>query len=904
MTTIARRAEIDAAFDAALDEPAPDRARWLRERYAGDLALIAEVQELLVAHERAEGILEAVPVPPPPRPAPPDPHRRIGPYRVVRELGRGGMGVVYLAERDDGQFHRRVAVKLLRSSPDADELHRRFLAERQILASLDHPNIAQLLDGGITDGQLPYLVMEYVEGMPITTYCDRHRLGIDERLRLFLDVCAAVRHAHQNLVVHRDIKPGNIFVTDDGRVKLLDFGIAKLLNPGLAGVMQPVTRTEFRVMTPEYASPEQIRAEPLSTASDVYSLGVVLYELLTGRRPYRLTTGSPRELATVVCEREPEKPSSRAVAGASDPGGEPTIDPVAAAAARGTTPDKLRRSLQGDVDTIVMMALRKESSQRYGTAERLARDIERFLEGRPVLAHRGSRAYRLRRFVARHRGRAAAAGIAAVSLLGGSGVALWQAAQARADRDRAAAALHESEQVAGFLVGLFEANDPMEGSGVALTMRDLLRRSTARAEELGDQPLVQARMLEVMGRVYLNLADYGTARAVLERALATREGVLDSTHPEVTSAMLRLAESMRYQKRYAAAESVASRGLHRRRLAIGSHQPDAAAFLLELSGLAVYLGDLPRSDSLAGEALALRRAALAPDDPLLAEAIERLAGSRRRLGRSDETERMLREAVAIHERRNAGASSANFVRLRLADVIAQDMGAHDEAESLYRRAVDDLTRQLGAEHPRAVFASNDYAGFLIQRGRVEEGDSIFRANRDRLNRVLGPDHPISVGQLGAVASSAARLGRYAEADSLGRAQIAAFERLHGVTSNEHTGALAQLSRTLTAAGRLAEADSLIRLNVSIRRDTLGETDTPLLALALAGVAGVATARGAYVEAESTYHEALRMLRRHTGERHRDIRRIHTGLARLYTAWNRPADAAAHRRVARPELTPY
>jgi serine/threonine-protein kinase len=220
--------------------------------------------------------------------------RRIGPYRVVRELGRGGMGVVYLAERDDGQYRQRVAVKLLRSSPDAEELRRRFLAERQILASLSHPHIAQLLDGGISDGELPYLVIEYVDGLPITDYCDRHRLGIDERLRLFQDVCAAVQHAHQNLVLHRDLKPGNVLVTAAGTVKLLDFGIAKLLNPSLAGTEQPVTRTAFRMMTPAYASPEQVRGDSLTTASDVYALGLLLYELLVGCPAHRIDTDSPR----------------------------------------------------------------------------------------------------------------------------------------------------------------------------------------------------------------------------------------------------------------------------------------------------------------------------------------------------------------------------------------------------------------------------------------------------------------------------------------------------------------------------------------------------------------------------------------------------------------------------------
>src|SRR6478672_2244640 len=302
-----RRAAIEDVFEQALDVEPGLRAAWLKDRCADDSVLRAEVEALLAAHESPPGILDRRLTPATTALAfEPLLDRRIGPYRVVRELGRGGMGVVYLAERVDGEFRREVAIKLLRNSPDAEELERRFIAERQILASLSHPNIAQLLDGGTTEGQLPYLVMEYVDGLPITTYCDRHGLDIAARLRLFADVCRAVNSAHQNLVIHRDIKPGNILVTATGQVKLLDFGIAKLLNSSIGGMAQPHTRTTLRVMTPDYASPEQVRGDPLTTGSDVYSLGVVLYELLAGRRPYEIRTGAAQELQVLVCEREPE----------------------------------------------------------------------------------------------------------------------------------------------------------------------------------------------------------------------------------------------------------------------------------------------------------------------------------------------------------------------------------------------------------------------------------------------------------------------------------------------------------------------------------------------------------------------------------------------------------------------
>jgi eukaryotic-like serine/threonine-protein kinase len=400
------RHEIEAIFDEAIERSPAERGPWLDARCGTDHRLRTEVDALIAAHERAEGLLERNIARAAERAVPDATRgRRIGAYRVIREIGRGGMGVVYLAERSDGQYQQRVAVKLLRASPDAEELRRRFVAERQILASLKHRGIAQLLDGGVTDGQLPFLVMEYVDGVPITTYCDQRRLGVDTRLRLFREVCSAVHYAHQNLIIHRDIKPGNILVSPDGGVKLLDFGIAKLLNPALGPVDQPLTRTELRAMTPEYASPEQVRGDVLTTASDVYALGVVLYELLCGRRPYTLLSGSPQELIDVVCSRQPERPSA-AVSRAAPAGPTPVPDavtPDSVARARGVSAERLRYLLSGDLDEIVMMALRKEATDRYGSPDLLWEDLQRYLDGLPVHAQRGSRAYRARKFLGRHR---------------------------------------------------------------------------------------------------------------------------------------------------------------------------------------------------------------------------------------------------------------------------------------------------------------------------------------------------------------------------------------------------------------------------------------------------------------------------------------------------------------------
>ncbi|HWS56037.1 MAG TPA: protein kinase, partial [Pyrinomonadaceae bacterium] len=388
--------QIEEVFQTALDLAPEERAAFLAQACAGDEAMREQVAALVGQFERASSLDEQsrasldesqLFAAPPVDETDPMEGRRVGAYQLVREIGRGGMGAVYLAERADSAFQRRVAVKLVKRGMDTDFILRRFRNERQILASLNHPNIGRLLDGGSTDDGLPYFVMEYIQGQPLYDYCDDRRLTLRARLQLFSQVAAAVAYAHQNLVIHRDIKPSNIMVTAAGVPKLLDFGIAKLLNPELAADTSPMTATAMRLMTPEYASPEQVQGLAVSPASDVYSLGVMLYELLTGHRPYRLRQRSAHEVSRVICEEEPEPPSV-IVSGPEGVlavgGGPATLE--ALASARAATLEELRRELAGGIDQLVMKALRKESRRRYRSAEELREDIARHLDGRPVSA--------------------------------------------------------------------------------------------------------------------------------------------------------------------------------------------------------------------------------------------------------------------------------------------------------------------------------------------------------------------------------------------------------------------------------------------------------------------------------------------------------------------------------------
>jgi serine/threonine protein kinase len=435
--------KIDQILDDVLELEACDRAGFLDKACPDDNELRSEVESLLAASERSGNFIEL------PFLSAADTSdgdsislagQSLGPYRLLREIGHGGMGVVYLAVRADDEFKKQVAIKLVQPGPHNKDLLRRFRRERQILANLDHPNIARLFDGGTTERGVPYLVMEYITGTPITEYCDERKLSITDRLKLYRDVCAAVQHAHQSLVIHRDLKPSNILVTAEGDVKLLDFGIAKLLDTDSTSLSLDTT-TGVPVMTPEYASPEQIRGEPVTTASDVYSLGIVLYELLTGHYPYRFKDRSLSEIIRVICEQEPELPS-RAISRVEtkpEQNGRPqtSLSPETVSRTREGKPEKLRARLRGDLSDIVLMALRKAPQHRYSTVEQLSEDIRRHLEGRVVLARKATLAYRASKFIRRYKTGAAVAMILLLTLLGGIFATLRQASIARQEtRDK------------------------------------------------------------------------------------------------------------------------------------------------------------------------------------------------------------------------------------------------------------------------------------------------------------------------------------------------------------------------------------------------------------------------------------------------------------------------------------
>ncbi len=711
--------------EALAQGDAAARAPYLAEVGRTDPALRREVDSLLEAGERPgpfDALVHRFVTPAPGEETPP---ARIGAYQPLRLLARGGMGAVYLAERADGAFDRRVALKLLPAGTGAD-VRSRFLAERRIVARLRHPNIARLLDGGTTGEGLPYLVLEYVEGEPITTYCDARRLSVEARLRLFLDVCAAVSYAHVNLVVHRDIKPGNVLVvagrgTASPAVKLLDFGIAKLLDDEPGPGAPPVTRIGLRLMTPDYAAPEQVRGEPVTTATDVYQLGALLYELISGGRPHRNMTHDLRRLERIVCEEEPARPSARVREGDGQ------------AEVRASTPKRLQRLLRGDLDTIALHALAGEPERRYASVDALADDVRRHLDGLPVRARPDTTLYRAAKFVRRHRAPVAVAG-GVVLLLAGAGV--YTATQSRRiarERDRA-------EQATDFLAELFESLEPVQARGDSVPARAILDRGAARVEsELGGQPLLQARLFEVLGRVYQERGFYPEAERLLQRALDLRLDDLGPDDLQVAGSRHALAGLLEEVDRSAEAASLleAAADTYRRRLgpddpslagveidralalrAAGEGAPagvllahavdvlrrhpdrgeDLATALLYVGKVRMESGDEEGAEAPLREALSIRRRLFGRDHPQVANAVDGIGELMQARGDFAAAEAAYGEALSIRrdlfpdDHMDVGVSLENL------GIVLQAEGRSDGAAELLEEALTILRPALGDEH--------------------------------------------------------------------------------------------------------------------------------------------------------------------------------------------------------------
>jgi serine/threonine-protein kinase len=894
---------------ADLREKDPELARSLDRILAGIAASDTFLE--LPALEHAPGLLDAMRDESGPGEVSRMAGQRIGPYEVLREIGTGGMGTVYLAARADDQYRKQVAIKLIAAGGESAEIRRRFLAERQILASLDHPNIARLFDGGVTEAGAPYFVMEYVDGVPIDQYCDSGRLSVDARLALFDGACDAVRFAHQNLVVHRDLKPGNILVTADGTVKLLDFGVATLLETPAAGGASPVTEAGRRLLTPEYASPEQLAGELVTTASDVYQLGVLLFELLTGARPYRFGSRSPLEVERVVRETAPAWPSAAALTSES-------------AERRATTVARLGRRLAGDLDSIVLMALRKEPAARYHTVRDLQADLQRHRDGHPVAARRGTRRYRARKFVGRHRAGAATAALVTLALLLGLVGTAWQAREA--SREAATA-----DAVKDFVLSLFAVSDPGESRGRPVSARELLDRGTARVEsELGGQPALQAEMMGVLGGVYRSLGAFDAAAPLLERSLALRRSLYGPDDPRVAESLSELGQLETNRSDHAAAEPLLLQALAIRQAGLGADHPAVMATLTDLAELRRLQGNHAAADSLLGFVLTRRRATLGPAHPDLAITLNGRAVLARGEGNYVAADTMHREALAIRRAAYGESHPAVGESLHNLALVLHSQNRFAEAEAMYREALEVRRRVLGPKHPGIASTLNGLASLLRMNGDGEAAEPLFVESLAMQRELLGPDHRAIAATLDnlaqlysdrgdadviplyeealamrrrifgsvhpSVATGLNNLGteyrdheRFAEAEPLFREALAIYRTKLGPAHPFVAVALDNLATVRAGIGDPAGADSLYRAALAIQRGALqaGHAD---IAVTLVGLGAVLTGRGAHGEAEPLLREALSIRQAALPAGHWRIGEAQSALGACLSATGRFAEA--------------
>ncbi len=817
-----QRERIESLFNAALDLESDARAAFLEQACADEPALLTEVNALLAAHERSAGLLEVdvtavasallTPLPP----------ARIGPYSIVRQLGAGGMGAVFLAERDDGQFHRLVAIKVMRAGTDPGELSRRLEQERQILASLDHPNIARLFDGGVLPDGRPYLVMEYVQGQPIDAHCDAQRLTIEQRLALFCPVARAVHYAHGNLVVHRDLKPSNILVNEQGVPKLLDFGIAKILDAAQTGAA-PATRTGLRLLTPEYASPEQAEGAPATTANDVYALGVVLYELLTGRRPLSFAGLSAAAAERVLLWREPPRPGSLFEPTRAHGGGASDA-PAAAdvAGLRRATAQRLARRLSGDIDRIVLMALRKEPERRYASAEQLAEDIERHLAGRPVLARGASARYRTWKFVARHRWGVAAAALLLCTLCGGIVATLWQAgrasraaALASAQRERAEQEAGNARRAAAMVMDLFRLSDPNQTLGDTITAREVLDRGTERVlREFGDQPELQAGLLGETARIYANLGLLTRAESLVRRSLALREQKFGENSMPVSESLAQLGQLLSSAGQRTEAIAAFRRGIAIRDTTTA---PDSLLANMQMGlGWEVRAqGDYEEAGALFQRAVATEQRLFGDSSAQAAAAMLGLASTEHDRGRFDDAEAMFGRALAGHPADLETPHPMAATALLNIGMIRRIREQYAQAEPLVATSLAMREKLYEPTHPQVLEAVAEYALLQQLLGRYREAVDLLRPALERAQQTLGPLHPV-VGTLrDALGLTLEETGRYGEAlaqfDTLIAGKRALFPGDHPQTEFAlvHSAEpLLELGRTQEAERRLREAEAM------------------------------------------------------------------------------------------------
>jgi eukaryotic-like serine/threonine-protein kinase len=847
---------LETLFYKASDMDARDRSIFLDQACADDPAMRREVEALLASGDRTLGYLL--------EPAAEAAReitagaswsgRLIGPWRIIESIGDGGMGRVFLAHRADEIYEQKVAIKLMRADFGSDhDMMFRFRVERQILAKLNHPNIARLLDGGVSIEGLPYLVMEYVDGVPIDAYCRHQKLSIEARLRLFRTVSGAVEYAHHNLVIHRDIKPANILVTAAGVPKLLDFGIARLLDPEFSGMAR--TRPSQRLMTPEYASPEQVRGDAVTTSADVYSMGVLLYELLAAQRPFRFRTDNPLEIARAICEQTPQPPS-----------------------AVSASPDA--RRIRGDLDRIVMMAIRKEPERRYASAGEFSADVKSYLDGYPLQARTDSWGYRSSTFVRRHKAGVAAAALFILALTG-FGIAMGILAK-QAGRQRQTA-----EREKQFMADMFRSAAPEVARGETITARTLLDRGAQRIDqELAAEPQIHASLLETIAGAYRELGLYDQSLDLARRSFELDGKAFGPTSPETFKSMELLAELYRDKGRYAEAEPLLSQVLASKKASFGASSPEAARVMGELGECLYWESKDDAAIALLGETLAIDRRN-GPDYG--ASTRNYLALTLERKGGFDEARRLLEEAVEI-EGRTRGTNSPDYaIALHNLGSALIDRGDLFGAEKKLREALGVRRAIFGAGHPDVAMSLNNLGYVLLEQGDWRAAEPILKESLEINLQRLGTGHPRLAGPMNNWARVLQAKGDYKHAEEYYNRVLAIMNQANAASTWPAAQIRANLGLLHFDKGEYAAAGQDARAAMEIRR-RLGGDSTPAFAASLIEVAEDVAFAGDPRAAVPLLRSALEIRRKKLSPGHPAIIAAEVRLGETLIAANQSAEA--------------
>jgi len=871
-----------ALFEQALDIPAEARPAFLDE-HCDDPDVRRRVESMLAADAQGDGLLEddadrhlAELAGDPDARAP----ERIGAYRVVERLGQGGMATVYRGERATGDFEQTAALKLILPSRRSEHWQARFLNERQILASLRHPNIAQLLEGGLTRDGDPYFAMEFVNGQPITDYCNSERLSIDERIELLLSVCDAISYAHGKLIVHRDLKPSNILVDRNGHAKLLDFGIAKLLSDEDTSR----TKTTLRALTPDYAAPEQFAGNEVTTSVDVYALGGLLYEMLAGRRPFAGVAGSALEIERRI--HESGAPTFAKLGANIDGAERDTI-----AAERGTSWRRLERSIRGDLENIALKALRAEPERRYSSVEAFAADLKRYLDGLPVQARADTAWYRLGKFSSRHPVGLPLGLLATLGLLLSTGYALHQAEEARTAATIARLEAAKANETRDFITSLFEFAAPDKSLGNRLTARQLLDLGANRVnEELAGQPLLHAEMLLLLATTYGQLGLYDTALPLAEQSTALYasegESALEADALVASSRLNRLkGEFAAATAQLDSAESLLDDGDEARR----------AALLIERGENLREQAQFEPAAAAFEAALAIDRARLATPSEI-ARDLYRLGTLRFSEGDSAEALDLLREASQRLIDNNAAETTQHASIEHDMGVMLIQRGELDAAEALLEHVRSTRAKLLGENHPDLAVTLKELAGIARQHHRNDDAESLYLEALRINESMLGPDHPETANTLNSLAVFFRGLGDDERALEYAERALAGATRAYG---NQHptvglmTMNVGSMRRML---GDLDGATRDIRDGLGILVAALGE-EHHLAGVAYNALAGVQSDRGELELAESNFRRALGIFEATAGANHPHTVAILNGLASVLLATGQTDEAEAQYRRA-------